>query len=149
MSLERPAVSRRAQPQPTVYRSPPSSVELRAISCNVSATRPSDYSYYDNPICGDPEEPISFRGQGATECEDFINMVNRSAWSAGKTDDSKWIAGFAMSCFAGKALRWSMQLDNAIRADWTLLSRALLLKYTDDEGDDYPASRYAVSMMQT
>ncbi|KAG8935322.1 hypothetical protein FRC01_003074 [Tulasnella sp. 417] len=93
-----------------------------------------------------PEEPLSFRGKGGTECEDFISMVNRSAWKAGKSGDYSWIAGFAMSCFAGKALRWSMQLDNETRGDWNLLSRALLLKYAEDEEDEPPASRYTASI---
>ncbi|KAG8971813.1 hypothetical protein FRC05_010773 [Tulasnella sp. 425] len=88
----------------------------------------------------DLEEPVSFRGQGAAECEDFVSTVNRYAWKAGKANDPKWIAGFAMSCFAGKALRWSMQLSTDTRGDWNLLSNALFSKYTEDEEDVPPAS---------
>lgn len=83
-----------------------------------------------------PEEPIFFRGNGATECESFVNKVNRYTWKSGQSDDSKWIAHFAMSCLTGKALRWSMQLDKDTRKDWDLLSAALLLNYTEDVVDN-------------
>lgn len=80
----------------------------------------------------EPEEPLFCRGNGATECENFVNAVNRHAWKFDKSDDSKWTANFAMSCMNGKALRWSMQLDRNTRKDWDLLSAALLLEYRED-----------------
>ncbi|KAG8927107.1 hypothetical protein FRC00_002277 [Tulasnella sp. 408] len=84
-----------------------------------------------------PEEPLFFHGNGARECENFVNTVNRYAWKSGKSEDSKWIAHFAMSCLTGKALRWAMQLDKDTRKDWDLLSAALLLNYTEDaEGNE-------------
>ncbi|KIO24369.1 hypothetical protein M407DRAFT_244462 [Tulasnella calospora MUT 4182] len=83
----------------------------------------------------DSEEPLFFRGNGATECEDFVNTVNRYAWKSGKAEDPKWAAHFAMSCLSGKALRWSMQQDKNTRSDWDLLSVALLLEYTEDLED--------------
>ncbi|KAG8925740.1 hypothetical protein FRC01_009763 [Tulasnella sp. 417] len=86
----------------------------------------------------EPEEPLFFWGNSATECESFVNTVNRYAWKSGKSDDSKWIAHFAMSCLSGKALRWAMQLDRNTRKDWDLLSAALLLEYKEDVNNNGP-----------
>ncbi|KAG8925741.1 hypothetical protein FRC01_009764 [Tulasnella sp. 417] len=88
-----------------------------------------------------PDQPLFFRGNGATKCEDFVNAVNRYAWKSGKSDDSKWTAHFAMSYLSGKALRWSMQLDNNVRSDWGFLSAALLLEYSKNVEDGEPEPR--------
>ncbi|KIO28580.1 hypothetical protein M407DRAFT_6730 [Tulasnella calospora MUT 4182] len=74
-------------------------------------------------------EEIVFDG-GEGQCERFIRLVRKAAFSQGKLDDSKWVAMFASTCFEGKALRWYSALDPTTKTDWHLLEPALLNEFT-------------------
>ncbi|KAG8920268.1 hypothetical protein FRC01_000848 [Tulasnella sp. 417] len=72
---------------------------------------------------------LQFRGQDATECEDFIRAISKHAFSQGKQRDDQWIADLAATCMANEALRWWGALDEEVQGSWKLLRRAMLSKY--------------------
>ncbi|KAG9027427.1 hypothetical protein FS837_004281, partial [Tulasnella sp. UAMH 9824] len=82
----------------------------------------------DSPekFMADFEEYVSFKGYSDDEAETFIRAVNIQAFKAQKLKDTEWIAGFASTGFAGKALRWYRRLPMATRQDWELLQEAIL-----------------------
>ena len=82
-----------------------------------------------------------FQGQDGEECEDFVFWVIRRAKDKGKMNDDQWIAEFAMSCMARKALRWYIQLEPEVQQSWRLLRKALMDRYpaSEDEGSLKPS----------
>lgn len=79
--------------------------------------------------CCQPTLRLEFRGQDATECEDFINAIQRHTLSQGKQADDQWIAQFAASCFTRDALRWWSNLEEQVQWSWKLLRSAMLYRY--------------------
>ncbi|KAG8926948.1 hypothetical protein FRC01_008192 [Tulasnella sp. 417] len=76
-----------------------------------------------------------FRGGSGTDCEEFIQAVYTYAFDKGKADDTKWIAAFAATRFAGPVLRWFARLNPDTRTDWLALQIALLDEYPSDHID--------------
>ncbi|KAG9043070.1 hypothetical protein FS837_010066 [Tulasnella sp. UAMH 9824] len=76
----------------------------------------------------DPSQ-LEFRGQDATECENFIRAISKYAFSQGKQRDDQWIADFVATCMANDALRWWGALDEEVQGSWKLLRRAMLSRY--------------------
>ncbi|KIO28617.1 hypothetical protein M407DRAFT_22203 [Tulasnella calospora MUT 4182] len=74
-------------------------------------------------------------GGGGEECEMFIVSVKKQAFKAGKATDGTWSAQFAGTCFAGAALRWYDDLDDATQNDWGLLRKALLARYAPSKSE--------------
>ncbi|KAG8908679.1 hypothetical protein FRC01_007306, partial [Tulasnella sp. 417] len=72
---------------------------------------------------------LQFRGQDATECEDFIQTISKYAFSQGKQRDDQWIADLAATCMTNDALRWWGALDEEVQGSWKLVRRAMLSKY--------------------
>ncbi|KAG9032125.1 hypothetical protein FS837_002797 [Tulasnella sp. UAMH 9824] len=72
---------------------------------------------------------LQFRGQHATECEDFMTAIVRRAFAQGKQRDDQWMADFAATCMVNDAMRWWGALDEETQGSWKLLRRAMLSKY--------------------
>ncbi|KAG8923327.1 hypothetical protein FRC01_012888 [Tulasnella sp. 417] len=83
-------------------------------------------------VVADVDEFI-FRGTSAQECEDFIRCVRRVAMTRGKEEDDRWIAHYAVSGFAGVALRWLEALDEEFQHDWRKLRKAMLQRWPDNK----------------
>ncbi|KIO19456.1 hypothetical protein M407DRAFT_30883 [Tulasnella calospora MUT 4182] len=72
---------------------------------------------------------LEFRGEDATECENFINAVARHALSVGKQRDDQWVADFASSCCTHNAIRWWNSLNDETQGSWKLFRNAILARY--------------------
>ncbi|KAG9047848.1 hypothetical protein FS837_001383 [Tulasnella sp. UAMH 9824] len=83
----------------------------------------------NTPTGPQPTLRLEFRGHDATECEDFINAVQRYTLSQGKQADDRWMAQFAASCFTRDALRWWTGLEEDVQWSWKLLRKAMLGRY--------------------
>lgn len=74
-------------------------------------------------------EQLNFFGKDSSECENFIANVMKHAYDEGKQRDDEWIADFVGTCLRQDALRWWAGLDETTRRSWTLLQKALFLRY--------------------
>ncbi|KIO17311.1 hypothetical protein M407DRAFT_33031 [Tulasnella calospora MUT 4182] len=59
-------------------------------------------------------------------------MVHKRAFDKGKLNDNNWLITFALTCFAGDALRWHASLEPSIQTDWIKLRQAILAQYPRD-----------------
>ncbi|KAG9040857.1 hypothetical protein FS837_013006, partial [Tulasnella sp. UAMH 9824] len=53
-----------------------------------------------------------------------------------KAKDDEWIATYAGTRLSGKALRWYVRQDKAVKLDWSALQVALLDQYPPSDDDD-------------
>lgn len=48
---------------------------------------------------------LQFRGQGATECEEFMTAIVKRAFAQCKQRDDQWMADLAATCMVNDAMR--------------------------------------------
>ncbi|KAG8921691.1 hypothetical protein FRC01_000117 [Tulasnella sp. 417] len=91
-------------------------------------------------------QDIVFYGNSGQECEDFIRAVRKAGFQAQKIRDDAWMADYASTCLAGRALRYYETLSPDVQGDWRLLRQALLKEYppvdSDITGAQTGGSRY-------
>ncbi|KAG8954855.1 hypothetical protein FRC04_010338 [Tulasnella sp. 424] len=77
-----------------------------------------------------PEDiELVFKGIDGAEAESFIQAVQRSARTEGRSRDNEWIIDLVSTCMTGEALRWYVELDEETQNDWKLLRKAILRQY--------------------
>ncbi|KAG8906937.1 hypothetical protein FRB99_005711 [Tulasnella sp. 403] len=75
------------------------------------------------------DEKLQIFSGGGTECEMFVQAVQRRAFAEGKPLDNGWIAGLVAMLLTGEALRWFARLDGEVQTNWSLLRQALLARF--------------------
>lgn len=51
------------------------------------------------------------------------------AFLQGRSDDDRWLAQYASTCFNGNALLWYSELEPETRSSWAMIRLALLRRY--------------------
>ncbi|KAG8910517.1 hypothetical protein FRC01_006288 [Tulasnella sp. 417] len=74
------------------------------------------------------EDDIGITGIDGLACHQFIRAIREHALEAEKQQDNRWVADYASIRFDGEALKC---LDDETQADWKLLRRALLARYSE------------------
>lgn len=74
-------------------------------------------------------DPFIFTGKDGTECEDWIQSIQREAFLRGKSNDKEWMASLASTRLSGAALRWYCAQSESTTSDWFQLRAAFLNEY--------------------
>ncbi|KAG9040950.1 hypothetical protein FS837_012914 [Tulasnella sp. UAMH 9824] len=72
---------------------------------------------------------ISFSGASNESGVSFVQSVQRIAFMQNRTEDDKWIAQYASTCFADSALEWYLTLEDKTQTSWKKLRLALVQRY--------------------
>ncbi|KAG8926356.1 hypothetical protein FRC00_002999, partial [Tulasnella sp. 408] len=74
-------------------------------------------------------DELVLTGKDGTECEDWIQSIQKAAFAQGKTSDKAWMAALASTRIRGRALRWYSAQTDDVTSDWTKLRAAVLDEY--------------------
>ncbi|KAG8945124.1 hypothetical protein FRC04_001190 [Tulasnella sp. 424] len=80
---------------------------------------------------------FAFSGKNKDERRSFVHEIRRRAFQEGKENDSDWMVRLAFPCFMGEALEWHASLLADVRANWSLLERAILIDYPNSAPMEY------------
>lgn len=72
---------------------------------------------------------LSFRGQHDEDVAQFIQAVQRAAFSQSRDGDDTWCARYAETAFEDAALSWFIDLPDNVQASWRQLRRALMARF--------------------